>query len=132
MILGLKHIAIYTKDIEATKRFYMDKLGFTMTWEGFVEVKSGITHACTMQLGTCILELVLPPVLDNVHSVAGPIQHFALQVDDLEKTVCELEKKGIEIKEEMEFITYEGGILHAFIYGPSNERIELVEEKRVS
>lgn len=96
-----------------------------------VEVKSGTTHACTLQLGSCILEIVLPPVLDSVHSVAGPVQHFALKVDNLEETILELKNKGIEIKENIEFITYEGGTLHAFIYGPSNERIELAEEKRM-
>ena len=131
MITGLKHIAVYTKNIESTKEFYIDRLGFENVWEGMVEVKSGTTHACTLQLGTCILEIVLPPILDNVHSAAGPLQHFALKVDNLEKTIVELQNKGIEIKEDVEFITYEGGTLHAFIYGPSNERIELVEEKRM-
>ena len=62
---------------------------------------------------------------------AGPVQHFALKVDNLEETILELKNKGIEIKENIEFITYEGGTLHAFIYGPSNERIELAEEKRM-
>ncbi len=131
MITGLKHIAIYTKDMELTKEFYINKLGFKNVWEGMVEVKSGTTHACTLQMGTCVLEIVLPPVLDSVHSAAGPVQHFALKVDHLEETILELKNKGINVKEDIEFITYEGGILHAFIYGPSNERIELVEEKRM-
>lgn len=128
MIVGLQHIAIYTRDIDATKNFYVSGLGFRITWEGMVRVKSGVALACTAVLGTCVLELVLPPNLNDVHNIAGPVQHFALQTNNLKETIVELSKNGIAIIEPPEFITYEGGVNHAFIYGPSNERIELFEK----
>ena len=127
MIVGLQHIAIYTSDIDATKAFYVSGLGFCITREGMVHVKSGVVYACTAVLGTCVLELVLPPDLNDVHNIAGSVQHFALQTDHLQETIAALSINGIAIVESPEFITYAGGVNHAFIYGPSNERIELIE-----
>jgi len=31
--LGLRHLALYVDDFEATKRFYIDLLGFQVEWE---------------------------------------------------------------------------------------------------
>lgn len=129
MITGLEHIAIYTKDMDSTKDFYVSRLGFHVTWEGMVDTGNGFTHAVTVRLGSCTLELVQPPDLSKVNEVWGPVQHFALHTDDLDKTMQELEENGICIKEPPGQITYEGGVYHAFIYGPSHERIELVEHR---
>lgn len=129
MITGLEHIAIYTRNMDATRDFYVRKLGFCVTWEGMVDTGNGFTHAVTARLGTCILELVQPPDLSRVNEIWGPVQHFALQTDDLDSTIRELEEKGVHIMEEPGQISYEGGVYHAFIYGPSHERIELVEHR---
>ena len=131
MITGLEHIAIYTRDMDATKEFYVGRLGFHVTWEGMVDTGNGFTHAVTARLGSCVLELVQPPDLSRVNETWGPVQHFALHTDDLDSTIRELEAIGVPIREAPGQITYEGGVYHAFIYGPSHERIELVEQRRM-
>ena len=105
-------------------------MGFTVTWHGIVDHPTGKVEAALIYLGSCIIELVVPVDLSRVTSTAGPVQHIALTVTDIEKTIAELTAKGIDFKNEgLEYMpTFYKGIKHAFLYGPSNERIELAEE----
>ena len=51
-LLGLAHIGIYTKDLEASKAFYT-KLGFRLDGESCPGAKLAF-----MSLGSCLLELI--------------------------------------------------------------------------
>jgi catechol 2,3-dioxygenase-like lactoylglutathione lyase family enzyme len=128
-ITGLSHIGIYTRDMDKSIVFYANVLGFVEIWNGIVDHPTGKIHAAMLKLGDCIIELVVPVDLNRVNNTAGPLQHLALKVDSLEKTIEKLEAKGIDFsKEKLEFLTtFYTGIKHAFLYGPSGERIELVE-----
>lgn len=78
-------------------------------------------------LNDCIVELVRPVDIGRVHNEAGPVQHLALKVKDLEKVMSELTVKGLKFSELEVIPDFCKGMRHAFIYGPSNERIELAE-----
>ncbi len=127
MITGLMHIAVYTKNMDETMDFYVNRLKFTNTWKGMVMTRNGMANAAVVKMGDCVLELVVPPDLGKVNRLAGPVQHFALRVQNMNETIEFLRSQGIEISEEPEDIAFEGGVRHCFIYGPSNERIELAE-----
>lgn len=132
-ILGLFHIGVYTKDIDVSIDFYSRILGFQKEWRGIVDHPTGKVEAAVMKLGDCILELVRPVDLGRVSNVAGPVQHIALRVKNLEEIIGDLSAKSISLSHEgVELIpTFYHGIKHAFIYGPSGERIELAEELKL-
>jgi len=129
-ITGLYHIGIYTKDIDISLKFYEDILEFTKEWRGVVDHPTGDVESAVLRLGDCVIELVKPVDLNRVTNIAGPVQHFALKVNGLEELMEAIETKGVTFSfEGLETITnFRNGIRHAFIFGPSNERIELVEE----
>jgi len=54
--------------------------------------------------------------------------HVALTVDDLDKTLAELKKQGIE-PEKPPYSVREGGSLICFVRDPDGYRIELIERK---
>jgi len=77
---GLGHIVLYVRDVEATKRFYMDGLGFRLSdmidmemWPG-VPVELTFLH-CNRRHHT----LAVVPA-----SMAKRLNHFMLQVDSME------------------------------------------------
>ncbi|MBE3100993.1 MAG: VOC family protein [Firmicutes bacterium] len=128
-ILGLFHIGIYTKDINTSIDFYSEVLGFEQQWHGMVDHPTGLIEAAVMALDDCIVELVKPTDLGRVNNSAGPIQHLALRVSDLPSVMQSLKEKGVDFSHEglEELPTFGKGISHAFLYGPSGERIELAE-----
>lgn len=131
-ILGLFHIGIYTKDIDQSVDFYTEILGFSLHWRGIVDHPTGKVEAAVLWLNDCTVELVQPVDLSRVNTAAGPIQHLCLKVENLEAIMASLEKRGVVFSAEgLESLpTFLNGIRHAFLYGPSGERIELAEEYR--
>jgi len=129
-IQALYHIGIYTKDIKKSIEFYTKILGFREIWTGWVDHPTGMIHASVIRSGDIIIELVRPVDLNIVSNKHGPIQHLAFRVSNLKDVVSELNAKGIKTEpEEIESLpTFYQGIHHTFIYGPSGERIELLEE----
>jgi len=129
LITDLMHIGIYTRDPEASIDFYVRGLGFALTWRGIVSHKTGRLPVATLKVGSCAIELVQPSDEKRARRQEGPLQHLALQVDDLDQTIAELGVRGIRVTEGPEDIPYEDGIKHCFIRGPNNERIELCQRR---
>ncbi len=130
VVEGLHHIGIYTRSVDESLAFYTEVLGFGKEWRGTVDHPTGRLDVAIIRAGGCVIELVRPADLSRVASEAGPVQHVALKVSHLEKHVQELEEKGIELHPpKIELLpTLLNGVKHIFLYGPSGERIELVEE----
>ena len=127
---GLFHIAVYTKDVDDSIDFYSNLLGFQVDWRGMVDHPTGKIDAAVISLGDCVIELALPVDPSRVANEAGPVQHIALKVSSLQSLLKDLASKGVRFEFDgiEELPTLLNGVRHAFIYGPSNERIELVEE----
>ncbi len=131
-IEGLHHIGVYTRSVDESLAFYMQTLDFQMQWRGTVDHPTGRLDVAMVRQGDCVIELVRPADLANVASKPGPVQHIALKVSRIEDHIRQLEKKGVELQPKaLESLpTLAGGVKHIFLYGPSGERIELVEEYR--
>ena len=127
---GLFHIAVYTKNVDNSIDFYSNLLGFQVDWRGMVDHPSGKIDAAIISLGDCVIELVLPVDPSRIANEAGPVQHIALKVSNLQSLLKDLASKGVRFEFDgiEELPTLLNGVRHAFIYGPSNERIELAEE----
>jgi len=120
---GLAHIGIMVKDIDVSKEFYVDKLGFILTDE--VNMDNGVRLAF-LNVGTCLLELVQTP--DHSPRGAGAVDHVAIEVEDIETLVCKLVEKQINfLTNEIAEVPILGGIKNIFFTGPDGERLEFFE-----
>ena len=128
-IKGLAHIGLYIKDIERTKKFYAEMLGFVTYFECVSESPDGDIKVAFARNGDCVLELVQLPV--PLQRQDDPFEHLALKVSNIEEVKKELESKGIVFDEPE--ITYAPhgfppkGSKWILFRGPDNEQIELNE-----
>ena len=121
-VLGLAHIGVMVKDIDASMDFYTNILGF--------EVQSvqdlGRSKLVFLQAGTCVIELV--PVSETADRPIGPVDHICLEVEDIGPFVERLKEKGVKLeKENYSDIGLFGGIRNIFFRGPDDERIEFFD-----
>lgn len=124
-ITGLAHIGIIVKDIEVSKAFYCETLGFFQL-TGEYTLASGLRLAF-VNAGDCRLELIQQPIY--APRTAGVVDHIAMEVEDIEPLVCKLVEKRIpfetgEIGTMPELL---GGVKNIFFAGPDGERIEFFE-----
>lgn len=135
---GLAHIAIPTKDLDASIAFYRKYLDFELTYRTSVRVdgdSSGFfpVQYALVERGSCVLELLQPANTQLVKAgVEGIPGHFALAVDDLDAAVDRLKATGLlgpEVQPAL-YPTLLGGSRSVDVTGPSGERIELFESGR--
>ena len=97
---SIDHIAIISSDYQKAKDFYVDKLGFKVKRE--VERKDRDDFIITLEAPNGIeIELFVernPPRRVTRPEAAG-LRHLAFRVQDIEKSVEKLNKKGIETEE---------------------------------
>jgi len=124
---SLAHIAIYTVDIDDSIAFY-EKIGGAMHQRDSLATSDGEKKLALVQFGGSLLELIQSPTPVSMNE--GNIPHFAIYVDDLDKTVELLREAGVNT-----FVTPEknvlpnlfGGLQNWFFTGPSGEQIELLQ-----
>ncbi len=92
------HVAIICSDYEASKRFYIDLLGFEIISELYRAPKQ--SWRLDLRSGDCHIELFTfpdPPPRPSTPEAQG-LRHLAFEVDDVAQTVRELEAKGIAVE----------------------------------
>ena len=94
MIKGLAHVCFRVRNLESSIAFYRDKLGFTPAFD-FTNDKGEKTGAYLRIGDRSFIELFVgePQPVAN-----GSYKHFCLEVDDIETTLAELKKRGVEVK----------------------------------
>lgn len=132
MIQAVHHIAILASDYEKTRNFYVDVLGFQIVRENFREERQD--YKLDLELNGVELEIFAPAVPDPEYQKhpkrpdfpeAYGLRHLAFYVEDIERTIEELEKKGIET-EPVRIDTYSGGKF-TFFKDPDGLPLELHE-----
>jgi len=122
--LHAHHIAIYTRDLARLEAFYTQVLGFPVVrrWEavGIVFVDVGdlwieLTRQDSPDDGT------QPRALDQ----GVGINHFALQVDDVDRSFQELVDRGVHVLAAP--ANYEN-VHVAFLADPDGNVLELIED----
>ncbi len=131
MLNKIYHLGYAVEDIEAASRFYRENFGAEPT-EPEVVGEQGVI-ATMFRVGESMVELVQPtdpdtPVGRFLEKRGEGVHHVAYQVDDLEATLRELRKNGVEIIDE-EPRRGAGGTRIAFIHPKSAFGVltELVE-----
>ena len=123
---SIDHIAIISSDYQKAKDFYVDKLNFKVKRE--VERKDRDDFIITLEAPNGILiELFIernPPRRVTRPEAAG-LRHLAFRVQDIEKSVEKLNKKGIETEEIR--IDPQNGKRMTFFMDPDGLPLELHE-----
>ena len=119
-VTGLAHIGIFVKNMDVSLDYYK-RLGFTLDKEENMGIRLAFLSA-----GNCLIELVeqttLPP------REAGPVDHIAMVVDDIEAAIKNANANGIDIDAgEIATVPLLGGIKNVFFAGPDGERLEFFE-----
>ena len=93
----IHHIAVIGSDYEASRDFYVNKLGFAVIRENYREKRGDWKIDLRVNEDT---ELELFIVKNPPERVTNPeacgLRHLAFEVENVEKTVEELSRKGIE------------------------------------
>lgn len=127
-ITGLAHIALYTKDMETSLKFY-ETLGGIVTDHADVKKPTGTNHIKMVQMPGFFLEIIEPHDGSPVTAEGGLFPHLALEVDDIDAVVAELKASGITSFRNPEPNTMPifGGIRNIFLFGPDGELLELLQ-----
>lgn len=92
----IHHVAIITANYEASKTFYVEKLGFEIIRENYRKQRDD--YKLDLKLGDCELEIFgikTAPKRPSYPEACG-LRHLAFAVDNIENVVAELKEKGIE------------------------------------
>ncbi len=117
---GLHHVAIFTRDMEKSLRFYSEVLGFRVTERFYDEGEKA--EIAFLDVGNTLLEIIAPSSGEGwSHS---PSFHIALQVEDVDRTFAELQAKGVPV---ILPLTETHGFRYAYFTGPMQEILEIVE-----
>lgn len=129
---GIHHVGIVVENIEASTAWYVEHLGFerlyTFGWPG--------VQAAFIGRGALKLELFqnddAAPMVEErrraeTNLKIGGINHFAIDVPDLDATVTALEVKGVELVSPARDVPNSGGSRFAFIHDNEGMLIELYQ-----
>jgi len=114
MIKGV-HTMFYSSDAEGLRAFLRDKLGFSATDIGEGWLIFDVPEA----------DMGVHPA-DEEHGAPSGTAHISFYCDDIETTVSDLKKKGVEFKGEVEDHGY--GLV-TFIKAPGAFCIQLYQPK---
>lgn len=118
------HIHLFTRDPEATAKFYADMFGAEI-----VRTMQGGKPRIDLKLGGG--DVFILDVSGDPKAGAGPshphqgLDHFGLSVKEIDKVCAELKAKGARFTRGPE--TIRPGIRIAFIEGPEGVSIEILE-----
>ena len=124
MITGLDHVHVICQDVEEAVQY------FKSVFEG-QEVSRGEVRGLPMVRvevqGVPLNLMGTDPGAGRLIPGKGSrgLDHFGFKVRDMEKTIADLQKKGARVT--LGPSVTSAGIKYAFIEGPENIRIELVE-----
>ena len=108
---GVHHVSINTTNVEEAVRFYTDVLGFTARTD---RPDFGFPGAW-LDVGDQQVHLIEAPAPPNLG------QHFAVRVGDLDATIAELRKQGVEVSDASPV----GTGRQAFLSDPAGNVVEL-------
>lgn len=125
MFKTLHHIALICSNYEASKDFYVNKLGFSIIKETNREERK--SYKLDLRLGSLQLELFSfpnPPKRVSFPEASG-LRHLAFGVESIEKTKEQLIAKGIPVEEvRLDTITNKK---FTFFQDPDGQPLEIYE-----
>ncbi len=132
-VKGFQHLGLPVFDIEASKKWYCENLGFEVIHETKLPEGSGETKVAFLKLNDFVLEMYQPDKvqLDEIKKRGhGHIDHLAFDVDDIEAVAQKLKKAGIKtIEGSPKYLPFwKDGVEFFNVLGPNNEKIEFCQK----
>ena len=126
VVFRFDHIHINCTDLAATERWFTEGMGAEVAGRG---LSFGIPVTNLRFTGITVL---LRPARPNEQLSVGPSprfgeDHFGVMVDNLDAAAAELKGRGVAF--DMEPRDFGPGLRIAFVRGPDNVRIEIMERK---
>lgn len=122
----IHHIAIICSDYERSKHFYTKVLGFEIEQEIYRKERDSFKLDLSLK-GQYMIELFSfpkPPKRLSRPEGTG-LRHLAFEVDDLEESIGELAKNGVEVEPiRIDDMTHKK---FTFFFDPDNLPLELYE-----
>jgi lactoylglutathione lyase len=128
-IKGLQHLGLPVSNIENSKKWYVNNLGFKVIYETRLPSESSDTHVAFLELNGLVIEMyqLCGQELEEIKSRNhGHIDHIALDVIDIDDIFEQLKKECIAtIEGAPKFLPFwNKGVKFLTILGPDNEKIE--------
>lgn len=125
-VLGFDHIHLKAKDVDSTSKWYCNVFGGEITFQGkfmgskvyYVNIKGTNFIIFGKLKGE---ENIASSTLETRYG----IDHFGFQVEDINQTIEGLRGKNVNIIQKPECAR--SGLYTAYIKGPDNIRIELIQ-----
>jgi lactoylglutathione lyase len=124
-ITGLAHIGVYVSDMNRSMTYYEKILGFECYEKVDIEEPSGVLKLAFLRKGSCAIELVQKPEVTPKQD--GPVDHIAMEVDDIDAAMANLKAKGVvfDTDESVFLPSLFKGVKIAFFRGPDGEHLEI-------
>jgi lactoylglutathione lyase len=124
----MKHIGFLVGDLEASKKFYGELLGFTETWRGSKDGKSLSWVTMKVPDGDDYVEFMLYSKLP-AGNARGTLNHMSLEVPDIEAAAKQLQGRAYNQvhKRPLEIRTGINRRRQLNLYDPDGTRAELME-----
>lgn len=133
MFVGVEHIGIAVKDLDAAVGVYCDVFGFRLEGVHALSERK-VRVAFLLSGGETRIELLEPlgddsPIAKFLESRGEGVHHFAVKVNDIEAVLARLKSKGIVLIDDKPRVGAEGAKI-AFIHPKSTKGVllELVEK----
>lgn len=123
-VKGIAHVGLYIKDIERSKKFYTEILGFEKICE-FVSLEGN--KIAFMKSGNLIIELIEHKVWMDRKD--GLFDHIAMEVENIEETSERLKELGISFEADIYFddLVFDRGVKYQAFRGPDGEHLEIYQ-----
>ncbi|TAK56839.1 MAG: methylmalonyl-CoA epimerase [Dehalococcoidia bacterium] len=100
MIQKVHHVGVVVRDMDEAMRFYRDTLGLHVHKEATIQ-EQGV-RAALLTLGNSEIELLQPVVEDTgvaryLEKKGEGLHHICFQVDDVERDLDQLKRRGTEM-----------------------------------
>jgi len=114
--LGIRHVALYVRDLAAAERFWVDVMGYAVEWRPDPDNVYLCGHRDNLALhrGT--------PELEN-----GRLDHLGIAVaepDHVDAWAAHLQAHGVELKTRPK--THRDGSRSIYVYGPERLLIQII------
>ncbi len=123
-VKGVAHIGLYIKDVERSKKFYTEILGFETICE-FVSLEGN--KMAFVKSGNLIIELIQHK--EWMDRKDGLFDHIAMEVEDIDQTSQGLKKLGIVFEADVYFdhLVFDKGVKYQAFRGPDGEHLEIYQ-----
>ena len=116
--MKINHLGIATKGIDEALKFWGDALGLENVHTEIVENQK--VKVAMLPIGESRIELLEPtsddsPISKFLDKRGGGIHHIAIEVDDIEASLAQLESQGMRLIDETARIGAEGCLV-AFVH----------------